>query len=427
MGNIRENLCLQHYFGRTVFYPYFKRLEKEISRHLVCFIDTKYKILRSFLTSTLLFGAVFVPTHAVQASFLSSLFGVQASAETSTNTVKIPESNNNSQTIGLLQANISSISILEDSKGKQASNGAGKNDELNPTLTPQIVSENAILPATGPLGVYDGTDPIDPSLQETSVYVVRKGDSISQIADMFGVSINTILWANDMKKGDKLKEGDVLLILPVSGLEHTVTKGQTLQSIAKLYKADIADITDYNGLDLKTKLAVGDKLIIPDGEMFDEGGDKPVANLKEKEVTDKNYYATSLLKNIIGYFLNPVPTGRKTQGLHGPGNRGIDIGAPTGTNIYAAASGTVLKVVTGCVVGPKRCGGGYGNMAIVQHANGTKTLYAHMSKVNTNVGAEVAQGQVIGLVGNTGRSTGPHIHFEVFNAKNPGVDWSWAK
>jgi murein DD-endopeptidase MepM/ murein hydrolase activator NlpD len=136
-----------------------------------------------------------------------------------------------------------------------------------------------------------------------------------------------------------------------------------------------------------------------------------------------------LLKNIIGYFINPLPTGRKTQGLHGPGRRGIDIGAPRGTNIYASAGGVVTAVKTGCVEGKSgsRCGGGYGNMVIIQHSNGTKTLYGHLLKVITHTGAQVNRGEVIGLVGSTGRSTGPHVHFEVFNAKNPGADWSWAK
>ena len=161
--------------------------------------------------------------------------------------------------------------------------------------------------------------------------------------------------------------------------------------------------------------------------MADEGGDKPAANLSASALRDQNYYATHPIKDVAGYFINPVPTGRKTQGLHGPGHRGIDIGAPTGSPIYASASGKVLAVKTGCKLGQTRCGGGYGNMVIVQHPNGTKTLYAHMSKVGTYNGAQVKRGEIIGYVGSTGKSTGPHIHFEVFYAKNPGTDWSWKK
>jgi murein DD-endopeptidase MepM/ murein hydrolase activator NlpD len=228
-----------------------------------------------------------------------------------------------------------------------------------------------------------------------------------------------------MKKGDKLKEGDILLILPFSGLEHTVIKGDTIASIAKKYNVDTSDIVIYNDLALGSTLAIGDKLIIPGAEMADEGGDKPASNLGASQIKDQNYYATHPIKNLAGYFINPVPTGHKTQGLHGPGHRGIDVGAPTGTFIYASASGTILATKTGCKVGQSKCGGGYGNMVIIEHKNGTKTLYAHMSKTAAIAGAKVKQGDIIGYIGSTGKSTGPHIHFEVFNAKNPGSDWSW--
>ncbi|MEK7060207.1 MAG: peptidoglycan DD-metalloendopeptidase family protein, partial [Patescibacteria group bacterium] len=238
-------------------------------------------------------------------------------------------------------------------------------------------------------------------------------DSISQIADMFDVSVNTILWANDMKKGDKLVEGDVLFILPISGLEHTITKGQTLKSIAKLYKADVSDIARFNGITEETKLVVGDKIIIPGGELYNESSSS----------TSKPNISNTPTRNVAGYFINPVPAySRRSQGLHGPGNRGIDLAAPTGTPILASASGTVLLARTGW-------NGAYGNMVIITHPNGTKTLYAHLSRIATSTGARVSQGEIIGYVGSTGRSTGPHLHFEVFNAKNPGgtTPMSWAK
>ena len=325
--------------------------------------------------------------------------------------------------MALLQANVSSASIFQSQKAKTKDN---KNNDIDINSNVNIVSDDALLPSTGGVGLL-GNDNGDPSSDQISVYVVRKGDSVSTIADMFGVSVNTILMANDMKKGQKLKEDDTLVILPISGSEHTVTKGQTLASIAKLYKVDIDDITSYNGIADNAKLAIGDKLMIPGGDtMIDEGGDKPAPNLSASVAKDANYYLTHPLLNLLGFFVNPVPTGRKTQGLHGPGNRGIDIGAPTGTPIYASASGTVLSTKTGCKVGYKRCGGGYGNLVIIAHDNNTKTLYAHMSKVDTRSGSQVTRGEIIGYVGNTGRSTGPHIHFEVFNARNPGANWSWA-
>ena len=360
----------------------------------------------------------------VEAGFFSSIFGDQAYAEIIPADENQPvspkreqnESKENSQTLALLQANVSSASIFQE---KNETKEAKKEDQIDPRVDINIVSDNALLSATGPMGISTGKDTIDSSSAETSVYVVRKGDTLSQIADMFDVSVNTILAANDLKKNDKIKTGDVLFILPISGLEHTVVKGQTLKNLAKLYKVDINDIAFYNDIALDDKLAIGDKLMIPGGDMIDEGGDKPAPNLASAQTRDKNYYDTHPIANIAGYFINPLPTGHKTQGLHGPGNRGIDIGAPKGTPIYASAPGRVLIAKTGW-------SGGYGNMVIVEHPNDTKTLYAHMTKLGTKTGAEVARGETIGYVGSTGRSTGPHLHFEVFNARNPGTDWSWA-
>lgn len=371
---------------------------------------------------SLLFGVFFVPLEA-KAGFLSSILGDEVYAQTDATNSTQPNGNsrNNSQTMTLLQANTSSLQIFQDPEGSRQGGtyGASKNNnKIDENATVNILSDNALLSTTSPIGVSGGTDNGDSSFDQTSVYVVRKGDSLSAIAGMFGVSVNTILAANDMKKNDKLVEGDVLFILPISGLEHTVTKGQTLQSIAKLYKVDVNDIAFYNGITQNTKLAVGDKLMIPGGEMFDEGGDKPAPNLASSSARDKNYYALHPVQDIVGYFINPAPTGRKTQGLHGPGHRGIDIGAPRGTPIYASAAGIISIAHLGW-------SGGYGNMAIIEHPNGTKTLYAHMSKVAIHTGDQVAQAEVIGYVGSTGHSTGPHLHFEVFNAKNPGTDWSW--
>ncbi len=352
-----------------------------------------------------IFGTLFLSTDVVEASFLSSLFGGdQALAANNTNSPMLAQAGNdspNSQNYSLaLQANVSS-SMTDGS------------DNTN------IVDNNAILPTTGSLA-SDSTGAGDTSPQDTSVYVVHSGDTIGQIAQMFGVSVNTILSANDMKKGDKLTEGQVLLILPVTGIQYTVTKGQTLQSIAKLYKVDPIDIASYNGLALDAKLTVGDQLLIPGADsMSDEGGGTPAPNLNASLSSDLKYYAThSFLQDLVNYFIDPVPSGHKTQGLHGPGHRGIDIGAPKGTPIMAAAGGTVSLAHTGW-------SGGYGNMVILEHPNGTKTLYAHMSKIATSTGASVNQGEVIGYVGSTGHSTGSHLHFEVFNARNPGADWSW--
>lgn len=365
----------------------------------------------------MLFGALLVPAHSAQAGFLSSIFGagdqVYAEAENTENTPALPPTSTNSQNISLLQANVSSASVLEKKDDKN------KDTDIKDDNTDKVVYDNSALTSSvGPLGVSDGTS-ADNAYDQISVYVVRKGDSFAGIAKMFDVSVNTILWANDMKKGDALKEGQVLIILPVSGVKHIVTKGQTLKSIAQKYNADVTDIADFNDIAVNAQLNVGDELIIPDGEISVDG---PAENTRPTS-KPKNYYPKTSLKNIAGYFINPVPGYVKTQGLHG--KNAVDLAAPIGTPVYASASGEVLLARTGW-------NGAYGNVVIIQHPNGTKTLYAHLFKLNTSTGANVSQGEVIGYVGNSGRvraakgGNGAHLHFEVYGAKNPGADRSWA-
>ena len=236
---------------------------------------------------------------------------------------------------------------------------------------------------------------------EISTYVVRRGDTLSEIAEMFGVSTNTIVWANDIKNG-KIREGQELVILPITGVKHIVKKGDTLRSIATKYKADLDDITLYNGLSLDAKIAVGDEVIIPDGEIVNTSSSKSSSKASK---TIKGYPEHS------GYYLRPIVGGRKSQGVHG--HNAVDLAAPTGTPIMASADGRVII--------SRKAGynGGYGLYVAIAHPNGTQTVYGHMSRNDVTVGQQVKQGQVIGAVGSTGRSTGPHIHFEIRGAKNP--------
>ena len=224
-----------------------------------------------------------------------------------------------------------------------------------------------------------------------SVYEVRPGDTLSGIAQMFNVSANTIKWANDLS--GPIQPGQTLVILPVTGITHTVKSGGTIEDIAKLYKADVREIALFNGLDEKVELKKGDKVIVPNVEIESKSS------------------ASGLAKSSAGFFMNPLPKGVITQRVHG--YNGIDIGAPAGTPIYAAAAG---KVITSKVGG---WNGGYGNMIVISHNNGTQTLYSHMSENTAYVGQWVDKGEVIGYVGSTGKSTGNHLHFEVRGATNP--------
>lgn len=261
---------------------------------------------------------------------------------------------------------------------------------------------SALIANSGP----EGTLPYRESSSsngQISVYTVREGDSLSEIAGMFGVSMNTILWANDLKSAKLIRPGMELLILPVSGVQYTVASGDTLGGIAKKYGADADEIALYNGIESSADLVKGGKIIIPGGEV--------VAKSTSSGTKSTGSTASRALPSISGYFGNPLPGGRLTQGLHG--YNGVDIGAPNGTPIYAAAAGTVIVAKGG-----GGYNGGYGNYIVISHENGTQTLYAHMSKLAVSGGA-VEKGDVIGYVGITGKATGYHLHFEVRGAKNP--------
>ena len=238
---------------------------------------------------------------------------------------------------------------------------------------------------------------------EISEYVVREGDSLSVIAEMFGVSVNTILWANEVKSVNAIRPGDTLVILPVSGVRHVVKKGDSLKSIAEKYQGDIEDIMAYNQLADASDITPGDTVVIPGGEVA-----IPVA---EKKKTTTAKAGGSAPQGGSGYFKHPVPGAKRTQGIHG--YNGVDLGAPIGTGVRAAAGGVVILART------SGYNGGYGKYVVIKHGNGTQTLYAHLSSVAVTSGESVSQGQTIGGVGNTGRSTGPHLHFEVRGAKNP--------
>ena len=279
-----------------------------------------------------------------------------------------------------------------------------------------VTTDKELVPTMSNPGTIDGIDDGTALSDQMDVYVVGEGDSMSKIAETFGISENTILLANKMKKGDKLTEGDVLIILPTDGVLETVAKGATLETIAKKYKVDVADIVWYNDIPTEdTALTEGQQLIIPGAEV-----QTPIGTTGA--ITKKKVYPNANLKTVAGYFAYPVKLGgpvRKTQGLHA-GGRAIDFGAPERTPVYAAADGVIILAK-----GNNAYNGGFGNYIIISHPNGTQTLYAHLSSVMTSVGSKVSQGQVIGLSGGkrgapgAGKTTGPHLHFEVLKAKNP--------
>lgn len=286
-----------------------------------------------------------------------------------------------------------------------------KDDSVTTADVPEAIASGESLPA------LSATE----SKPLITTYKVKSGDTLSTIAQSFGVSTNTIRWANDLTTKSTIKVGQELVILPFSGIQYKVKKGDTLSGITVKYGGEEQEIMEMNGLESAKEIQPGDTLLIPDGEMPAAPAPKPVAkviaptaatakssgveNKSEEEKSEKSSTVSSTSK-----FSNPIPGAVLTQGIH-DGNA-VDFGAPIGTSVRATATGTVLIAKMGY-------NGGYGNYIVITHTDGTQTLYAHLSKILVTVGETVTQEQEIAKSGNSGRSTGAHLHFKVMGAKNP--------
>jgi murein DD-endopeptidase MepM/ murein hydrolase activator NlpD len=292
---------------------------------------------------------------------------------------------------------------------------AATNIDPNPTKVDQmpiIADHSSIVSENDPNGNSTSTaDAFDSS--QITTYVVRSGDTLPQIAKTFGITENTIMIANDLASS-KLKEGQRLIILPVSGVQHTIKSGETLGGIAKSYGVTTQDILQYNYFENASLLAVGDQVFIPTDKLPAQISARSSSTGRTAPILSAQPIggASSIKKLIdtLGYFIEPLLSYHKTQGLHG--HNAVDLGAPVGTPIMAAASGEVIISRMGW-------NGGYGNYVVIQHDNGTQTVYGHASRLLVSEGETVKQGQTIALVGSTGESTGPHLHVEVRGGKNP--------
>ncbi len=227
-------------------------------------------------------------------------------------------------------------------------------------------------------------------------YKVQEGDSLSEIAARFGVSIQTLKWANP-GLGSVINPGDEITILPVTGVLYAVKNGDTLDGIAGRYQIDPQTIKDYNPSFQKTLDAPGEMLVLPYA--------KPVGS---------NVSLSSNLPNLGNYFILPA-SGWNWGILHE--TNAVDIADQCGKPIYAAADGLVIDESDEGFWNQ-----GHGNYVILEHPNGTRTRYSHTSKNLVSAGDYVSQGDQIALIGNTGNTHGPtgcHLHFEVHGARNP--------
>lgn len=228
--------------------------------------------------------------------------------------------------------------------------------------------------------------------KEIFEYTVQQGDTISSISQKFNISPETILWVNNLKSSSKIKPGQKLIILPVSGLIHLVEQGETLEKIAKKYKANLKEILEFNEISAN-EILPGDILIIPNGTL---------------PKVEKKIFSQMAFSDFICPILPPC---KITQGWHFFNAVDLSNGKEGGP-VLAAKEGVVQKIGFDRIAG---------NFIRLLHKNGVITFYGHLSEILVSPGQNVSQGEIIGKIGQTGRATGPHLHFEVRGAKNPFI------
>lgn len=236
---------------------------------------------------------------------------------------------------------------------------------------------------------------------ETIKYTVLEGDTLFSIGQRYKISADAIRYVNNLEDADSISIGQVLDIPPISGIIHKVKSGDTLDSISKLYAVPSQAIADFNYLSDLATLTIGSELVIPDAKI-------PQAQVKTQFAPNLSFSQGNFDNTYRkGWLIWPSSTRIVTQGFFWYHN-GIDIATSWFTAmppIWAAAEGRVIRAGWDYT--------GYGINVVIDHGNGWSTLYAHLSRLNVSVGQRVRQGQQIGVMGNTGRSTGPHLHFEV--------------
>lgn len=277
-----------------------------------------------------------------------------------------------------------------------------------------IMSDDAIV-ASGVPFASNRLDCYESSSNKVRVHTVREGETISQLAEVYCVSEQTIAWHNDIHKTGNIRIGQELIILPVHGVSHEVKEGETIEAIAKKYDGNVEEIMLFNNISNTNDLVEGLELIIPGGEI--EGF--AITSHYHHHSAGGGHSAVRGAggPNLDHMFVSPLSGGTITQGLHG--YNAVDFGAKWGTPIVASAGGKVI------IAKDYGWNGGYGKYVVIEHPNGVQTLYSHLGKVSVFSGQTVAQSQKIGSMGNTGHvialnhGDGTHLHFEVRGALNP--------
>ncbi len=260
--------------------------------------------------------------------------------------------------------------------------------------------------------------------QEVVKYTVAEGDTIFGIAQNFGIEPQTVLWGNYYTLLDDphaLKPGQELNILPVNGTYHEWQDGEGLNGVAKYYGVTPEDIINYlaNNLSLETigdfarpNITPGTWLVVPGGKREFISWSAPLGVTRENPASARVLgpgACEPVTGGAVGFgtFVWPASNHRLSGFDYSPSTNhwGIDIAGNEGEGAYATDAGVVVYAGWNNY--------GYGNMIMVDHGNNFQSLYAHLSGISVGCGQSVGQGDLIGIIGNTGRSSGSHLHFEI--------------
>ncbi len=274
-----------------------------------------------------------------------------------------------------------------------------------PTLPPQgtlpVVNDSSLAPLPNP-NTYQTKLPV----HEFQLHEVARGETPNIIANQYGISADTLLGGNTWlsQESNQLQVGAQLVILPVDGVLHNVRAGETIESIAELYRVTPEAIINYppNNLEFPFyRLVPESELVIPGASIgqFFFTAPKSVATNAAGE-PQWTVFGT-------GTYIWPI-NGRCITQFYNGFHPGLDVGSMEGSPVYASDTGTVTyaSFAAGTYYD-------YGNLIVINHGNGFETFYAHLSSIGVFPGQTVTQGELIGFTGNTGRSSGPHIHFEI--------------
>jgi len=237
--------------------------------------------------------------------------------------------------------------------------------------------------------------PIKKPTLAIETHLVKKNENLWKIAQNSGLDAFTLLSVNKLRNGNLIRPGQSIKVPNQRGILHKVVKDESLEEIAIRYQVSLEKIIESNGMLDPDTIYAGTELFIPDAKINESFRKRLIPPpYKPKFVKPTSGRLTSG----FGYRIHPI---LKKRRMH----KGIDIVARYGSNVKAATGGIITY--SGQM-------GSYGNLVVIDHQNGFETRYAHNSRLKVKKGEIVRQGQTIALVGNTGRSNGTHLHFEIW-------------